>query len=117
VKLPWRRQAAPNPSIGATASASPAQNSTASTTPVSPALLAWANALDATKLSPDTVASAEKFLREYRRMGTLNARRELALRLRSAITDEVTPHPPASTSSMDVIATAVQVRRKQLGLS
>jgi hypothetical protein len=131
VKLPWRRQAAPDPSIAATTSASPVSSSKASArkasarkasarkasaSQVSPSLLAWANALDATRLSPDTVASAERFLRDYRRMGTLNARREIALRLRALIEAEVTPRPPVSASSMDVIATAVTVRRKQLGL-
>ena len=121
MKLPWRRQAAPDPSIAATTSASTvsasnASASKASASEVSPSLLAWANALDATRLSADTVASAERFLRDYRRMGTLNARREIALRLRSLIESEVSPRPPVSASSMDVIATAVSVRRKQLGL-
>ena len=116
MKLPWRRQGPPGPSITAPASASPASNSDAGASQVSPSLLVWANALDATRLSADTVASAERFLRDYRRMGTLNARREIALRLRSAIEAEVSPRPPASTSSMDVIATAVSVRRRQLGL-
>jgi hypothetical protein len=111
VKLPWRRQGAPDPSIAATASAS-----TASASRVTPSLLAWANALDATGLSDHTVASAERFLRDYRRMGTLNARREIALRLRAAIEAEVSPRPPVSTSNMDVIATAISVRRRQLGL-
>ena len=122
MKLPWRRQAAPDSSITGPTSASPASTSKAraskaSATQVSPALLAWANALDATRLSPDTVASAERFLRDYRRMGTLNARREIALRLRALIESEVSPRPPVSAASMDVIATAVQVRRRQLGLS
>ena len=110
MKLPWR-QAAPDPSITATVS-----TSDASVSRVSPSLLAWADALDATGLSDDTVASSERFLRDYRRMGTLNARREIALRLRSLIESEVTPRPPVSASSMDVIATAVSVRRRQLGL-
>ena len=108
--MPWRRQGAPDPSGTATAG-----NNSASQ--VAPSLLAWANALDATGLSHDTVASAEQFLRDYRRMGTLSARREIALRLRSAISAEVSPRPPVSASSMDVIATAVSVRRRQLGLS
>ena len=121
MKLPWRRQGAPDPSITATAStgtagASMAKTSTAGASQVSPALLAWANALDATLLSDHTVASAERFLRDYRRMGTLHARREIAFRLRSAIEAEVSPRPPVSASNMDVIATAISVRRRQLGL-
>jgi hypothetical protein len=110
LKLPWR-QAAPDPSITAAVS-----TSDASVSRVSPSLLAWAEALDATGLSDDTVASSERFLRDYRRMGNLRARREIALDLRSAITAEVSPRPPVSATSMDIIATAISVRRRQLGL-
>jgi hypothetical protein len=121
VKLPWRRQGAPDPSLTAAAStsspgASMASTSTAGASRVAPSLLAWANALDATGLSDGTVASAERFLRDYRRMGTLNARREIAFRLRAAIEAEVSPRPPVSAANMDVIATAISVRRRQLGL-
>jgi hypothetical protein len=108
LKLPWRRQEAPDPITTTAASVSASR--------VAPSLLAWANALDATGLSDHTVASAERFLRDYRRMGTLNARREIALRLRSAIEAEVSPRPPVSAANMDVIATAISVRRRQLGL-
>jgi hypothetical protein len=111
LKLPWRRQGAPDPSIAAAIGAS-----AASASRVSPSLLAWAEALDATRLSDDTVVSSERFLRDYRRMGNLRVRREIALGLRSAITAEVSPRPPVSASSMDVIATAISVRRRQLGL-
>jgi hypothetical protein len=83
---------------------------------VAPSLLAWANELDATGLSERTVASAERFLRDYRRMGTLSARREIAFRLRSAIEAEISPRPPVSAANMDVIATVISVRRRQLGL-
>ncbi len=80
-----------------------------------PDLLAWANAVDATLLSDKTVKDAERFLRDYRRMTSLGARREIALRLRSAIEAQVSPSPPATIGSMDVIATVLSVRRKQLG--
>jgi hypothetical protein len=116
LKLPWRRQGAPDPSIAAAIGASTVSTSDASASRVSPSLLGWADALDATGLSDDTVASSERFLRDYRRMGNLGARREIALGLRSAITAEVSPRPPVSASSMDVIATAISVRRRQLGL-
>ena len=116
MKLPWRRQGAPDPSITVTASVGTVSNGNDNASHVTPSLLAWANALDATGLSDHTVASAERFLRDYRRMGNLAARRAIALQLRSAITAEVTPRPPVSTPSMDVIATAVSVRRRQLGL-
>jgi hypothetical protein len=46
---------------------------------------------------------------------TLPARRQIAFRLRSAIEDQVSPIPPPTVGSMDVIATAVSARRRQLG--
>ena len=81
---------------------------------MSPALLAWANAMDATLLSDKTAKDAESFLRDYRHMN-LFARREGALRLRARIDVEVSPPPPPSLSNMDVIATVVSARRKHLG--
>jgi hypothetical protein len=81
---------------------------------VSPELLSWASALDVTSLSEETVSDAERFLQTYRRM-TLPARRQIAFRLRSAIEDQVSPIPPPTVGSMDVIATAVSARRRQLG--
>jgi len=104
VKMPWRRQTAPSPSP----SPSPDR--------VSPELLAWADAVDATSLSERTIKEAERFLREYRHMTSLGARREIALRLRTVIEAQVRPPPPATISSMDVIATVLSARRKQLGL-
>jgi hypothetical protein len=99
--MPWRRQTAP--------SSSPSPD------PVSPELLAWANTVDATLLSDKTVKHAERFLRDYRHMIDLGARRESALRLRSAIENEVDPRPPATIANMDVIAAVVAARRKQMG--
>ena len=101
--MPWRRGTAPSPRPGP----SPDQ--------VSPELLAWANAIDATLLSDKTVKDAERFLRDYRHMTSLGARRETALRLRSSIEAQLSPPPPATIGNMDVIATALSVRRKQLG--
>jgi hypothetical protein len=65
-------------------------------------------------LSDQTVKNAERFLQNYRRM-VIGARRETALRLRSRIEAEVSPRPPVNIGSMDVIATALQMRRRQLG--
>jgi hypothetical protein len=81
---------------------------------VSPDLLRWANALDVTSLSEETVSDAERFLQSYRRMPLLT-RREIAFRLRSAVAAQVSPVPPPTVGSMDVIATAVSARRRQLG--
>jgi hypothetical protein len=82
---------------------------------VSPTLLAWAQALDASNLSEKTVKQAEKYLRDYRNMNYL-ARREFGFRLRSAIEAQVSPGPPSSVASLDVIATALSTRRRQQGI-
>jgi len=78
-------------------------------------LVAWANTLDATLISDKTAKAAERFLRDYRHMTNLGARRESALRLRSVIEEEVSPPPPPTVANMDVIAAVVSARRKQLG--
>jgi hypothetical protein len=49
-------------------------------------------------------------------MTSLGARRESALRLRAAIEAQVSPVPPGTISSMDVIATVLPARRRQLGI-
>jgi hypothetical protein len=103
VKMSWRRPAAPGPGTAPDPD------------PVSPALLAWAAAVDATLLSDKTAKAAERFLRDYRQMTSMAARREIALRLRAAIEAQISPAPPATVSSMDVIATVVSARRKILG--
>ena len=100
--MPWRRRAAPDPD--------PEPDS------VSPELLAWAQALDTSQLSDRTVKQAERFLRDYRHMMNLGARRETALRLRSAIEAQVSPPPPATIANTDVIAVALSARRRQLGI-
>ena len=83
---------------------------------MSPELLAWTEALDTSRLSDRTVKEAERFLRDYRYMMDLGARRESALRLRSAIEAQVSPPPPATVANMDVIAAVLSARRKQLGI-
>jgi hypothetical protein len=100
--MPWRRRAEPGPD--------PEPD------PVSPELVAWAEALDTSQLSDRTVKQAERFLRDYRHMMDLGARRESALRLRSAIEAQVSPSPPATVANMDVIAATLSARRKQLGI-
>ena len=104
--MPWRR-AAPGPDPDPVPVPDP--------DPVSPALLAWARAVDASQLSDRTVKGAEQYLRDYRRMNYM-ARREFGLRLRSVIEAQVSPAPPATIASLDVIATALSARRKQLGI-
>jgi len=49
--------------------------------PVSPALLAWAQALDASRLTDGTVKEAEQYLRDHARLNYVT-RREFGYRLR-----------------------------------
>ena len=112
--MPWQRGAADRPGAGSSPTRVPRElvdwaNAT------SPTLMAWANVVDVTGLSDTTVKNAERFLRTYRRMFDLSARREMAMRIRSKIEAEVTPRPPVTIGNMDVIATAVNMRRRQLG--
>jgi hypothetical protein len=102
--MPWRR-AAPTPG--------PDPDRTPQ--PVSPTLLAWAQAVDASRLSEQTVKGAERYLQDYRRMNVFT-RREAGLRLRVAIEGQVRPPPPASVASLDVIATALSAWHDQLGV-
>jgi hypothetical protein len=82
---------------------------------VRPDLLAWAQALDVSRLSDRTVHWAEDYLRRYRRM-ILGSSQEEAFRLLSVIETQVSPPPPIGIHPMDVIATVVAVRRQQLGI-
>jgi hypothetical protein len=82
---------------------------------VRPDLLEWASALDATSLSAQTVKDGERFLRDYRKIA-IGARLEIAFRLRSKVEAQVRPRPPVALGNMDVIATALAARRRQLGL-
>jgi hypothetical protein len=61
------------------------------------------------------VKDGERFLRDYRRI-PIPARREIGLRLRTKIEEQVRPRPPVALGYMDVIATALAARRRQLGL-
>ena len=109
--MKWPRRTAPDPSHELATPVLPP----VSPESVSPEVLAWAQVVDASLLSEKTARDAEKYLRDFRRMN-FNARREIAFRLRSLVEQQVSPPPPPSATSIDVIATAVSARRKQLGL-
>jgi hypothetical protein len=110
--MPWRRETTERPGAGPSPERVPSEPAT---NIVTPTLLAWAEVVDATTLSDKTVKNAERFLRTYKRMFDIGARREMAMRIRSKIETEVNPPPPVTIGNMDVIATALQMRRKQLG--
>jgi hypothetical protein len=82
---------------------------------VRPDLLAWAQEVDVSRLSDRTVHWAEDYLRRYRRM-ILASSQEEAFRLLSVIETQVSPPPPIGLHPMDVIATVLAVRRRQLGI-
>ena len=113
MRLPWQRRAASDASP--VPESPPSGQAPDTPDPVSPALVAWAETVDVSRLSDQTVKQAERFLRDYRRLNYL-ARREYGLRLRTAVESQVRPPPPASIAVPDIAATVLSVRRKQLGI-
>ena len=103
----WQRSAQPSPDTAPAGQPAPEA--------VPPSLLAWAQAVDVSRLSDKTVRQAERYLRGYRHM-TLNDRQQEGFRLRDAVEAQVSPPPPADAHPMDVLATVLAVRRKQLGI-
>jgi hypothetical protein len=77
-------------------------------------LVAWAQEADASRLDDKTVRDAEYFLKRYRWI-TEPGREESALRLVALIARQVSPPPPIDVAPLDIIATALAVRRQQLG--
>jgi hypothetical protein len=82
---------------------------------VPPDLLAWAQVVNASRLSDQTAKDAEDYLRDYRHMNAF-ARHEVALRLVSVVAAQVSPPPPISLAPLDILATVVVTRRRQLGI-
>jgi hypothetical protein len=80
-----------------------------------PDLLAWARAVDVSRVTEQTADAAENYLRDYPRMTAL-AGRELGLRIASILETQVSPSPPLSLSPSDIAAAVLAVRRKQLGI-
>jgi hypothetical protein len=103
----WQRSAQPGPD--AVPAGEPAPEA------LPPDLLAWAQAVDVSRLSDKTVRQVERYLRGYRHM-TLAGSQEEGFRLRAAVEAQVSPRPPVDVHSMDVLATVLAVRRKQLGI-
>jgi hypothetical protein len=76
----------------------------------SPELRAWAEKLDVSRLTDETVRSIEWYLRKYRWMPWFS-RGEIGFRLVSIITDQVTPPPPPGISPLDIMATVLSAWR------
>jgi hypothetical protein len=97
----WRRRVQPDP---------------AHAQPAGPAnLAAWAREVDVSRLSDQTVREAEDYLKMYRHMN-LDLSQQMGWRVIAAVEAQVTPSPPAFAQPLDVIATVVALRRKQLGI-
>jgi hypothetical protein len=102
----WRRKVQPGP-----------PHAVPDAQPVSvPAdLLVWAREVDVSRLSDETVRNAEDYLKKYRHMN-LELSQQLGWQLIAAVEAQVTPSPPADAQPLDVLATVVALRRKQLGI-
>jgi hypothetical protein len=97
----WRRRAQPGP-----AHAQPA---------VPADLVVWAGEVDVSRLSNRTFQDAEDYLKGYRYMN-LDLSQQMGLRVIAAVEAQVTPSPPGDAQPLDVLATVVALRRKQLGI-
>lgn len=103
----WQRSAQPGPDAAPTGQ--PGSGA------VPPSLLAWAQAVDVSRLSDRTVRRVERYLRGYRHM-TLAGRKENGFLLVAAVEAQVSPPPPVDAFPLDVLAAVLAVRRKQLGI-
>src|SRR5208282_3403461 len=91
-----------------------AQQDTRDAQPAVPAdLVAWAQEVDVSRLSDRTVQDAEDYLKGYRYMN-LDLSQQMGWRVIAAVEAQVTPAPPADAQPLDVIATVLALRRKQL---
>jgi hypothetical protein len=97
----WRRTVQPGP-----AHAQPA---------VPADLVVWAGEVDVSRLSDRTFQDAEDYLKGYRHMN-LDLSQQMGLRVIAAVEAQVTPSPPGDAQPLDVLATVVALRRKQLGI-
>ena len=78
-------------------------------------VLAWAQVVDVSRLPDRTVREAEYYLKNYRWM-PLGDRQEVGWRLMSVIQSHVNPPPPLDAQPLDVLATVLAARRKELGI-
>ena len=67
------------------------------------------------RLSNRTVQDAEDYLKGYRYMN-LDLSQQMGWRVIAAVEAQVTPSAPADAQPLDVLATVVALRRKQLGI-
>jgi hypothetical protein len=78
-------------------------------------VLAWAQGVDVSRLPDRTIREAESYLKNYRWM-PMGDRQEMGWRLMSVIQSHVNPPPPLDAQPLDVLATVLAARRKELGI-
>jgi hypothetical protein len=78
-------------------------------------VLAWAEAVDVSRMPDRTIREAESYLKSYRFL-PLADRQELTWRLMSVIQVHVSPPPPLDAQPLDVFAIVLAARRRELGI-
>jgi uncharacterized RDD family membrane protein YckC len=81
-------------------------------TVVPPALFDWARHLELSRLSDQTAAAANSYLRRYRALRPA-AREQLGMQLASAVAAQVSPPPPPGTDATAFLAAVLAVRRER----
>lgn len=81
-------------------------------TVIPPPLLGWAQHLEVSRLSDQTAAAANGFLRRYYDLRPA-AREQLGIQLASAVAAQVSPPPPPGTDAASFLAAVLAVRRER----
>jgi hypothetical protein len=81
-------------------------------TVIPPPLLGWAQHLEVSRLSDQTAAAANGFLRRYYDLRPA-AREHLGIQLASAVAAQVSPPPPPGTDAASFLAAVLAVRRER----
>jgi uncharacterized RDD family membrane protein YckC len=81
-------------------------------TVIPPPLLGWAQYLEVSRLSDQTAAAANSFLRRYYDLRPA-AREQLGMQLASAVAAQVSPPPPPGTDAASFLAAVLAVRRER----
>jgi len=79
---------------------------------IPPPLLGWAEHLEVSRLSDQTAAAANSFLRRYYDLRPA-AREQLGMQLASAVAAQVSPPPPPGTDAASFLAAVLAVRRER----
>src|SRR5215813_9099304 len=81
-------------------------------TVIPPPLLGWAQHLEVSRLSDQTAAAANSFLRRFYDLRPA-AREQLGMQLAASVAAQVSPPPPAGTDPASFLAAVLAVRRER----